>query len=180
MHAHTHARARVHMCTRAHMHTVSHAHTHIHTYTHTQAHTHIYEHTHIYTHTHTCINPNMQRTTAAARPEHDQTLEVHVRHLFVMKVNEAMAQLNDIILLDFIAQWRVRIHIEELTKGAIRRKHHDNFEEAHASCHGNDAIGWEDVWMGKPVDQMNLCPSLQILHNPLHLFERQPLERNLL
>ena len=39
-------------------------------------------------------------------------------------------------------------------------------------------IGWEDVWMGNPVDQMNLC--LEIVHNPLHLFERQPLERNLL
>jgi len=81
----------------------------------------------------------MQRTTAAAGPEHIQTLEAHVRHLFVMEVNEAMAQLNDIILLIVIVQWRARIHIEELTESAIRRKRHDNFEEARVCC--NDRLG---------------------------------------
>jgi len=41
---------------------------------------------------------------AAAGPEHVETFEFHVRHLFVVKVNEAMAQLNDIILVNVIGQ----------------------------------------------------------------------------
>jgi len=79
--------------------------------------------------------------TAAAGPEHVETLEVHVRHLFVVKVNEAMAQLNDRILLNVIGQWRGRILIEELTKSAVGCKCHDNFEKAHVG--GDDAIGRE-------------------------------------
>jgi len=52
-----------------------------------------------------------------------------------------------IIPLDVFQQWHGGICIEELTEGAIRRKRHDNLEEAYVG--GNDPVGWEDVGVQK-------------------------------
>jgi len=85
-----------------------------------------------------------------------------------MKVNEAMAQLSDVIHLHFFRQRRCRIHIKKLTKGVIGRKRHDNCEETSAA--GDDTIGLEDVRMRKSIDQIKF--RLEIVYNSLHLFQR--------
>ena len=108
------------------------------------------------------------RTYYSNRPEHVETLEVHVRNFHVMKVNEAMTELSDVIHLRVFRQWRCRIRIKELTKSATGRKRHDNFQKAYVGS--DDSVGREDVRVRKTSDQMDFC--LEVFHDSVHLFQR--------